>query len=50
MHDRQPALASDDLRHEAPVARVDMLHNDDDRAERCGQLAENLGQGADAAG
>jgi len=32
------------------VARVDMLHDDDDRAERFGQLAENLGEGADAPG
>ena len=49
MRDRKPGLSPDDLRHQAAVARVDVLDDDDDRSEPTRQLAEKLGQGADAA-
>ena len=48
--DWEPALTPDDLRHQAAVARVDVLDDDDDRSEVGGQAAENLGQSYDAAG
>ena len=50
VHHWQPGLSPYDLRHQAAVARVDMLHDDDDRSELRGKATKNLAQGADAAG
>src|SRR3989442_10650599 len=49
MRDRKLGLSADDLRHQAAVERVDVLDDDDDRSEPPRQVAERLGQGADAA-
>jgi hypothetical protein len=42
-------VPADDLRHQAAVTSVDVLDDDDDRAEPLRQLAEDAGQGVDAA-
>jgi len=50
VHHRHWRLAADHLRHEAAVARVDVLNDDDDRAQRRGQPGKQKAQGVDAAG
>jgi len=50
VHDRKPGLPPDDLRHQAAVTGVEVLHDDDDRSKPSRQAAEELGQGGDAAG
>ena len=46
----ESGLAANDLRHQAAVARVDVLHDDDDRSELRGETTEKLAQGGHAAG
>jgi len=50
VHHRHGRLAADHLRHQAAVARVDVLDDDDDRAQLRRQPGKQTAQGVDPAG
>jgi len=50
VHHRHARLAADYLRHQAAVARIDVLNDDDRRAQLRGQPGKQKAQGVDAAG